>query len=80
MSVDTKIQLKSENIKPKIGCRILNSKAELLSGELSDAINAAVEERGVLVWNGRGRIRVSFHGYNEERDVAWALAALKGVF
>ncbi len=40
----------------------------------------ALEERGVLVWNGRGRIRVSFHGYNEERDVAWALAALKGVF
>jgi len=41
---------------------------------------AAMEARGVLVWNGRGRIRVSFHGYNEERDVAWAMAALKGVF
>ncbi|WP_191082997.1 aminotransferase class V-fold PLP-dependent enzyme [Roseococcus microcysteis] len=41
---------------------------------------AALEARGVLVWNGRGRIRVSFHGYNGEADVAWALAALKGVF
>lgn len=41
---------------------------------------AALEARGVLVWNGRGRIRVSFHGYNEDRDVVWALAALKGVF
>lgn len=41
---------------------------------------AELEARGVLVWNGRGRIRVSFHGYNAERDVVWALAALKGVF
>lgn len=41
---------------------------------------AAMQARGVLAWNGRGRIRVSFHGYNREEDAAWALAALKGVF
>jgi selenocysteine lyase/cysteine desulfurase len=41
---------------------------------------AAMEARGVLAWNGRGRIRVSFHGYNREEDAAWAAAALKGVF
>lgn len=41
---------------------------------------AALEARGVLAWNGRGRIRLSFHGYNGESDVAWAVAALKGVF
>jgi selenocysteine lyase/cysteine desulfurase len=26
-------------------------------------------DRGVLVWNGRGRLRISFHGYNCRRDV-----------
>lgn len=43
-------QLRFEQIKPKIGARILNSKEELLSGDLSDAINALVETCGVLVF------------------------------
>ncbi len=43
-------RLKFEEIKPKIGARILNSKTELLSGALSDAINALLEQRGVLVF------------------------------
>lgn len=50
MSVVRKIQLKSEEIKPKIGSRIVNSKDELLSGELSDDINALLEHRGVLIF------------------------------
>lgn len=50
MNVMTKAALKYETIKPKIGARILNTKEELLSGELSAAINELLEERGVLVF------------------------------
>jgi alpha-ketoglutarate-dependent taurine dioxygenase len=39
-----------EEIKPKIGSRILNSKEELLSGALSDQLNELLEKRGVLVF------------------------------
>lgn len=45
-----KTRLRHETIKPKIGARILNTKAELLSGELADAINELLEERGILVF------------------------------
>lgn len=34
-------------------------------------------ERGVLAWNGRGRVRFSMHGYNDARDIAAILAALR---
>ncbi|WP_417621263.1 TauD/TfdA dioxygenase family protein [Parasphingorhabdus sp.] len=50
MSAVEKNRLRSEEIKPKIGSRILNSKEELLSGELSDEINALLEHRGVLIF------------------------------
>ena len=50
MPVLEQLRLKSETIKPKIGSRILNSKEELLSGELNGAINELLEERGVLVF------------------------------
>ncbi len=40
------------------------------------AIVAGMERRGVLAWNGRGRIRVSFHGYNGTEDMARATDAL----
>lgn len=40
------------------------------------AIVAGMERRGVLAWNGRGRIRVSFHGYNGSADMARATDAL----
>ena len=50
MSVIEATRLKAEEIKPKIGARILNSKQELLSGALSDEINALLERRGVLVF------------------------------
>lgn len=41
---------------------------------------AAMERMGVLAWNGRGRIRVSFHGYNGQRDLERAMDALERVF
>jgi alpha-ketoglutarate-dependent taurine dioxygenase len=50
MSVATKVQLKAENLKPNIGSRILNSKEELLSGELASEIRDLLEQRGVLVF------------------------------
>jgi len=50
MIVAHKVQLEYENIKPKIGSRILNSKEELLSGALSDEINDLLEERGMLLF------------------------------
>ena len=50
MNVMTQTTLKYENIKPKIGARILNTKEELLSGALSGAINELLEQRGVLVF------------------------------
>ena len=46
----TKTGLRYEPIKPKIGARVLNSKAELLSGSLSDDINLLLEKSGVLIF------------------------------
>ncbi|MBP0462820.1 aminotransferase class V-fold PLP-dependent enzyme [Roseomonas sp. PWR1] len=40
------------------------------------AICAGMERRGVLAWNGRGRVRVSFHGYNGAEDMNRASDAL----
>src|SRR5262245_53851229 len=39
-------------------------------------VERALREVGVLVWAGDGRVRVSVHAYNDEADVARALAAL----
>lgn len=39
-------------------------------------ICAGMERRGVLAWNGRGRVRVSFHGYNGAEDMIRASDAL----
>jgi alpha-ketoglutarate-dependent taurine dioxygenase len=46
----TKTELRYEQIKPKIGARVLNSKEELLSGKLSEEINALLEKSGVLIF------------------------------
>lgn len=54
MPVIEKTRLKYEQIKPKIGSRVLNTKAELLSGELSAEINELLEQRGVLVFKRLG--------------------------
>lgn len=50
MAVTELVRLKAEPIKDKIGSRVLNSKEELLSGDLTDEINDLLEQRGVLVF------------------------------
>lgn len=50
MNVMTTTKLRWEEIKPKIGARVLNTKEELLSGTLSAEINDLLEQRGVLVF------------------------------
>jgi alpha-ketoglutarate-dependent taurine dioxygenase len=50
MATAAKVRLESEAIKPLIGSRILNGKAELLSGELAGEIRELLEARGVLVF------------------------------
>ncbi len=43
----------------------------------SEAIAEWLEQKGVLVWPGSGRVRVSTHLYNTEQDVDRLLSALK---
>lgn len=50
VEVTEKTRLQFERIKPKVGARILNSKEEVLSGELSEQIRDLLEEVGVLVF------------------------------
>lgn len=50
VTVALKTRLSHEQIKPKIGSRVLNSKEELLSGVLADQLNDLLEQRGVLVF------------------------------
>ena len=52
MPTTEKTRLRAEDIKPNIGSRVLNTKEELLSGELADEIKALIERRGVLVYPG----------------------------
>ena len=40
------------------------------------ALCRALHERGVWAWNGRGRVRFSFHGYNGMEDVERIMRAL----
>ena len=40
-------------------------------------IAEALQERGVWAWNGHGRVRFSFHGYNGSEDVARIVAAMR---
>ncbi len=42
----------------------------------ASAIVDGMARRGVLAWNGRGRIRISFHGYNGSDDMDRAADAL----
>jgi alpha-ketoglutarate-dependent taurine dioxygenase len=50
MTVTEQVRFKHEPIKERIGSRILNSKDELLSGEVADQIRDLLEQRGVLVF------------------------------
>jgi cysteine desulfurase/selenocysteine lyase len=45
----------------------------------AQAIVDALHDHGVWAWNGRGRIRFSFHGYNSGDDVDRIVAALRTV-
>ncbi|PLK24490.1 TauD/TfdA family dioxygenase [Novosphingobium sp. TH158] len=60
MTVLETTRLKYEEIKPNIGARVLNSKEELLSGELSADIRELIERKGVLVFK-------QVHFTNEEQ-------------
>jgi cysteine desulfurase/selenocysteine lyase len=44
----------------------------------AQAIVDAMEARGVYAWNGHGRVRISFHGYNTMSDVERTAEALLG--
>lgn len=50
MTVTTQAKLDYEAIKPGIGAVVKNAKAQLLSGEIAEEINALLEQRGVLVF------------------------------
>lgn len=41
------------------------------------AITKALFDRGIYAWNGRGRVRFSFHGYNGTADVERIMQALR---
>lgn len=32
-------------------------------------LQGLLQDQGILAWNGRGRLRISFHGYNDRQDV-----------
>lgn len=46
----------------------------------AQAITDALGRDGIYAWNGRGRIRFSFHGYNSERDLDRIVPALQRVW
>jgi alpha-ketoglutarate-dependent taurine dioxygenase len=50
MATAAQIRLSAENVKPNIGSRVLNTKEELLSGELAAELRELLEQRGVLVF------------------------------
>jgi selenocysteine lyase/cysteine desulfurase len=45
----------------------------------SEAIVDALHAQGVYAWNGHGRVRVSFHGYNSMADARRSAAALRAL-
>jgi selenocysteine lyase/cysteine desulfurase len=47
-----------------------------VSSPRAQTIVDAMARRRVLAWNGQGRVRFSFHGYNSRRDVDRAIDAL----
>lgn len=50
-----------------------------LDGDFPDAIVTEFEKRGVRLWGNRGRLRVSFHGYNAADDVDRIMDAVPAV-
>jgi selenocysteine lyase/cysteine desulfurase len=45
----------------------------------AQAVVDALYQQGVYTWNGQGRIRISFHGYNTMTDVERSIGALRAV-
>ena len=43
----------------------------------AQAIVTALHRQNVLAWNGHGRVRISFHGYNTMRDLEQTVRALR---
>jgi alpha-ketoglutarate-dependent taurine dioxygenase len=50
MATAAMTRLSAENIKPNIGSRVLNTKEELLSGDIATDLRELLEQRGVLVF------------------------------
>lgn len=50
-----------------------------LDGDFPNAVVAEFERRGVRLWGNRGRLRISFHGYNALADVERIMAAVQEV-
>ena len=48
--------------------------------KLQLSVLQVVAEQGVLAWNGHGRLRISFHGYNSMDDVRRILAELPPIW
>jgi selenocysteine lyase/cysteine desulfurase len=46
----------------------------------AQALVDALEQRGVLAWNGHGRARFSLHGYNRDQDIERAVAAMRALW
>jgi selenocysteine lyase/cysteine desulfurase len=48
-----------------------------IAHDRAGAIVQAMAARGVLAWNGRGRVRISFHGYNDASEIDRIMGALR---
>ena len=67
----------------KLGLTVLTPEAPeeragniVFATDRSLEVGRALQDAGVLVWAGEGRVRLSVHVFNDEADVARALAAL----
>ncbi len=70
----------------QLGCDMLTpAGSENASGIVAfshakaDAIGAALQQEGVVVWGGDGRVRAAVHLYNDRQDVARCLTALTSI-
>lgn len=54
----------------------LHGASVCIASDRAAAIVDALYEQGIYTWNGQGRIRISFHGYNSLSDVERVAAAL----
>lgn len=50
-----------------------------VASDQAQAMAAALVEHGVWAWNGQGRVRFSFHGYNDMTDVDRVVSAMRRV-